>query len=438
MTNDYEARLKAAIPGGAHTYSRGSDQFPANAPQILASGRGCRVVDPDGGTWLDYGMALRAVTLGYANDEVDAAASAAARLGNNLTRPSMIELEAAERLIDLIDSADMVKFTKNGSTSVSAAVKLARGFTGRDLVARCAQHPFFSFDDWFIASTPMTRGIPQGTAERTLVFDYGDIASLERVVDEHRGDIACVVLEPATTDHPPPSVDHEGETFLHDVRRLCDRHDIVMVLDEMITGFRWDLRGAQHTYGVTPDITTFGKAMANGYSVSAVAGRRDILDLGGIDEAGQERLFLLSTTHGAEMSGLAAFMATVDIIERDDAVGHLGTFGRRLIDGLNEIADNHGLGERFRAGGVEVAPWYVTVDAEGRPDPALRTLFLQETIARGVMIPWIALSTAHGDAELTQTLEAVDGALKVCSSVLDDPAAAVEGPVVQPVFRRFN
>src|SRR5882672_9004770 len=156
----YRDRLQKVIPGGAHTYSRGADQFPANAPQILARGKGAYVYDDKGTRYLDYGMALRAVNIGYAEDEIDEAAIREIRNGNNLTLPSLIELEAAERLCALIESVDMVKFTKNGSTSVSAAVKLARAYTGRELVVRCAEHPFFSYDDWFIGSTVLTRGIP--------------------------------------------------------------------------------------------------------------------------------------------------------------------------------------------------------------------------------------------------------------------------------------
>ena len=160
---NFQERLLRAIPGGAHTYSRGYDQYPVNAPQILERGKGAYIFNQDGRKFLDYGMALRAVNLGYAESDIDEAAIKQIRNGNNLTRPSFIELEAAELLIDLIDSVDMVKFTKNGSTAVSAAVKLARAFTGRSLVARCAEQPFFSYDDWFISSTPVTKGIPQET-----------------------------------------------------------------------------------------------------------------------------------------------------------------------------------------------------------------------------------------------------------------------------------
>jgi glutamate-1-semialdehyde 2,1-aminomutase len=186
----YQSRLLRAIPGGAHTYSRGYDQYPANAPEILERGKGAYVFDANGKRYLDYGMALRAVNVGYAEEEIDEAAIRQIRNGNNLTRASVIELEAAELLVSLIDSVEMVKFTKNGSTSVSAAVKLARAYTGREIVARCVEHPFFSYDDWFIGSTPITRGIPRETIANTKLFHYNDIASLEALVEQHPQQIA--------------------------------------------------------------------------------------------------------------------------------------------------------------------------------------------------------------------------------------------------------
>lgn len=429
---NYQQRLLRAIPGGAHTYSRGFDQHPANAPQILARGKGAYTFDAEDRRFLDYGMALRAVSIGYAEDEIDEAAFAQIRNGNNLTRASTIELEAAELLVDLIPSLDMVKFTKNGSTSVSAAVKLARAFTGRDLVARCLDHPFFSFDDWFIGSTPIKRGIPQETVEQTKVFRYNDIASLEALLEQHTGRLACVVLEAAATEEPK-------DDFLKKVESLCRRHGIVFILDEMITGFRWHMKGAQHLYGVTPDITTFGKAMANGFSVSCVAGRREIMELGSIEFEGRERMFLLSTTHGAEMSGLGAFVATMKFMQRNDVVGHLWDYGRRLVDLMNNKAREHDVSDNFRAGGIACSPYYLTLDHEGRSCPELRTLFAQEMIESGVMMPWIALSYRHGDAELDMTAKALDRAFAVYARALKDGVDKhLCGPVIKPVFRQFN
>lgn len=449
----FSERLHAIIPGGAHTYSRGDDQYPSNAPQILCGGKGTEVWSPDGRRFLDYGMALRAVSIGYAEPEINAAAVRGMELGNSLTRASVIELEAAERLVSLIDSVDMVKFTKNGSTATSAAVKLARAYTRRDLVARCAQQPFFSFDDWFIGSTPITRGIPSATIEQTKIFDYNDIRSLKALIDRHPGEIACVILEPASIDCPATAEQPVGccgqaictrhasrpVNYLQQVEALCRQHGIVFILDETITGFRWDMKGAQHTYGVTPDLCTFGKAMANGFSVAAVAGKREIMSLGSIDQAGQERLFLLSTTHGAEMSGLSAFMATVDFLERNNVIPHLWQYGSDLTNVFNRVAADHGLLQHIRAAGPAANPYYATVDDQGAPWLALRTLFAQEMIRQGVLMPWLAVAYRHGEAELKRTETALQIAMSVCArAVAEGVEKYLQGPVIKPVFRKHN
>ena len=429
---NYQERLLESIPGGAHTYSRGFDQYPANAPQILSHGKGAYIYEPSGCKYLDYGMGLRAVNLGYSEDEIDLAAFEQIKNGNNLTRPSLIELEAAELIIDLIDSVDMVKFTKNGSTAVSAAVKLSRAYTGRDLVARCADHPFFSYDDWFIGSTPLTRGIPQDTINKTKLFKYNDISSLEVLLDQYHGQFACVILEPASTEEPK-------DYFLQKVQSLCNKHGIVFVLDEMITGFRWHMKGAQHMYGVTPDICTFGKAMANGFSVACIAGKREIMKLGSIEFEGQERVFLLSTTHGAEMCGLGAFVATVNFMKQHNVIQHLWDYGQHLIDLLQGKAEEYGVGESFKVCGVSCSPYYLTLDNFGSNSLALRTLFSQEMIKNNVLMPWIALSYRHGDAELAITEAALDKTFTVYKRALIEGADKyLEGPIVRPVFRKYN
>lgn len=440
MSIDYKTRLLKVIPGGAHTYSRGYDQYPENAPQIMERGKGAYTYDDKNNAFLDYGMALRAVNLGYANDEVDQAAFEQIRKGNNLTRASMIELEAAELLVSLIDGVDMVKFTKNGSTAVSAAVKLARAYTGRTLVARCAEQPFFSYDDWFIASTPIKRGIPENIIEQTKLFNYNNLSSLVKLIEEYPDQIACVILEPSSLEHPAPSATVPGETYLHDVKRLCKKHGIVFILDEMITGFRWDLKGAQHFYNIEADLCTFGKAMANGFAVAAVAGKRDIMELGSIEFAGRERLFLLSTTHGAEMCGLGAFVKTVEIMQRTDVIGHIWDYGIKLIALMNEKAASAGIANAFKAGGVECSPWYATCDHKGEVSLPFRTLFSQEMIKNGVLMPWIALSHSHGERELEKTAEALEKTFKIYAHALEQGSTDgyLQGDVIKPVFRRTN
>lgn len=451
---NYQERLLKAIPGGAHTYSRGNDQYPENAPQILTHGKGAYIYDPDGNKYLDYGMALRAINLGYAEDEIDNAALREIKNGNNLTRPSMIELEAAELLIDMIDSVDMVKFTKNGSTAVSAAVKLARAYTGREIVARCQDQPFFSFDDWFIGSTPLTRGITKETIGNTKTFRYNDISTLEALINQYPGQLACVVIEPAATECPSLGLDTSGccgqavctrqyaaskENYLQQVQRLCNQNGIVFILDEMITGFRWHIKGAQHLYGVTPDLCTFGKAMANGYSVACVAGKREIMELGSIEFEGRERVFLLSTTHGAEMSGLGAFVATMKFMQQHKVVEHLWEYGSKLTQMMQKLANAHGIAHSFRAGGIACSPLYSTLDEFGANSLALRTLFSQEMIRNGVLMPWIALSYRHGDEEFAATERAIDRSFETYSRALVDGVEKyLKGPIIKPVFRKFN
>ncbi|WP_373036574.1 glutamate-1-semialdehyde 2,1-aminomutase [Sulfurimonas sp.] len=428
----YQDRLLKAIPGGAHTYSRGYDQYPSNAPQILKRGKGAYIYDESENEFLDYGMALRAVNLGYANEDINKAAFEQMEFGNNLTRASMIELEAAELLISLIDSVDMVKFTKNGSTATTAAVKLSRAYTGRDIVARCQEHPFFSYDDWFISSTPITRGIPQEDLNSTKTFHYNDIASLEKLFEDFPDEIACVILEPSATEHPK-------DNFLHKVKEVCKKNGAVFVLDEMITGFRWDLKGAQNYYKIESDLCTFGKAMANGFSVAAIAGKREIMELGSIEKEGQERLFLLSTTHGAEMNGLGAFVESIKFIQKNSVIEHIWDYGKKLIEMMNQSAKEFGIEKNFVAGGVECSPYYLTFDKNGENSLGLRTLFSQEMIKNGVLMPWIAISYAHGDKELEITKKALEKTFEVYKKAVDEGYEKyLVGDIIKPVFRKYN
>lgn len=428
----YQDRLLKVIPGGSHTYSRGYDQYPLNAPQILKKGKGAYVYDENENEFLDYGMALRAVNLGYSNEQVNQSAYKQIEYGNNLTRPSLIELEAAELLVDMIKSVDMVKFTKNGSTATTAAVKLSRAFTGRTLVARCAEQPFFSYDDWFIGSTPITKGIRQLDIENTKMFNYNNIESLEMLFNEYPNEISCVILEPATNEHPK-------NNFLHKVKELCHKFGAVFILDEMITGFRWHINGAQHFYNIEPDLCTFGKAMANGFSVAAVAGKREIMELGSIEFEGRERLFLLSTTHGAEMSGLGAFVETIKFMKDNKVVEHIWGYGRKLICLMNNMAIDFGIEKYFVAGGIECSPYYLTFDKNGNNSLGLRTLFVQEMIKNGVLIPWIALSYSHQEKELEITKNSLEKTFEVYKKAVElGYEKYLKGNVIKPVFRKFN
>lgn len=451
--SNFSARLHRVIPGGAHTYSRGDDQFPSNAPQILERGEGAYVWDSEGRKYLDYGMALRAVTLGYSDPSVNQAAIREIILGNNLTRASITELKAAELITNLIPSIEMVKFSKNGSNATTAAIKIARAYTERKYVCIPKQQPFFSFDDWFIGTTDLTRGIPAGGSSSTLIFDYGDILSLEKLFLKYPRQIAAVMLEPATTltpcltrcsveltyDHSCNECPNRSINFLAQVQDLCRKQGALFILDEMITGFRWHLQGAQTYFGISPDLTTFGKGMANGFSVAAVGGRRDVMEVGTINSPGTERTFLLSTTHGGEMSGLGAFIQTVNVYRERDVCKHLWNYGKQLKDGLTELATRHKLNDQFVIDGPAISLNYVTRDAKGELSLAFRTLFSQEMVRNGVLMPWIAVSLAHGNTELDITMNAADKALAIYKRALSEGIENfLIGPVIKPVFRKYN
>jgi glutamate-1-semialdehyde 2,1-aminomutase len=450
---NYQDRLLKVIPGGAHTYSRGFDQFPNNVPQIMERGEGAYIWDPEGRRYLDYGMALRAVTLGYGYPSVAEAACREIMKGNNLSRASTTELEAAELIVDLIPGADMVKFAKNGSNVTTAAAKIARAYTGRRYICVPRQQPFFSFDDWFIGSTALTRGIPEQHAHTTLIFDYGNIASLEALFESHPGEIAGVMLEPATTltpcpsqctkilsyDAPCRSCPGNEKNFLHQVQAICRKNGALFILDEMITGFRWHLKGAQYYFGIQPDLCTFGKGMANGFSVAALLGRREIMDVGSISDPGAERTFLLSTTHGGEMSSLRAFIETVKVYKDKDVCRHLWSYGEKLRSGLLDVSRELGIAEQFSIDGPPISMNYSTRDSAGATSLEYRTLFAQEMARNGVLMSWIAVSLSHGETELQITLDAARKSLAVYAKALNDGVEKyLEGPAVKPVFRKYN
>ncbi len=421
----------AIIPGGCHTYAKGDDQYPDLSPGFIARGKGCHVWDVDGNEYIEYGMGLRSVTLGHAFDPVNEAACRQMQLGHNFVRPSPIEVECAEQLLSMIPAAEMVKFGKNGSDATNAAIKLARAFTGRDLIAVCADHPFFSVDDWFIGTTPMSAGIPRSISDMTVKFHYNNLNSFQELLDKHPNRIACAILEPEK-DIPP------ADNFLHQLRDLCKKNGVVLIFDEMITGFRWHNGGGQGYYGIEPDLSAFGKAMGNGFSVSALAGKREIMKFGGLDHD-RERVFLLSLTHGAENPNLAAALEVMKIYQCEPVVDTLWKLGDRLAAGINQSINDHGLAGYFALIGKPCALVYATRDQEQQPSQAFRALLLQETIKKGILAPSLVVSYSHSESDIDATIEAFDSALRVYKKALMlGVTKYLIGKPVKPVFRRYN
>jgi glutamate-1-semialdehyde 2,1-aminomutase len=431
-SNDLRDRAHAVIPGGAHTYSKGDDQFPQLAPGFLVRGVGSRTWDVDGNEFVDWGMGLRSVILGHADPGVLNAVRRELGNGSNFVRPSPIEVETAELLQANIPSAEMVKFAKNGSDTTSAAVRLARAFTGRQLIARCAEQPFFAVHDWFIGDTECRAGVPDAVRALTKRFHYNDLVSLDNLLEEHRGEVAAVILEAATTELPQPG-------FLSGVRELCTRHGVVLVFDEIITGFRWHARGAQSLFGVTPDLSTWSKGLANGFSASALCGRRDIMEIGGIRH-NVDRVFLLSTTFGGETHHLAAVKETATRVFRGGVVERIWEVGAALIRGLRDAARDSGIEKRALTLGFDCSPYQVFLDGDGHPDLELRTLYVQEMIRAGILIPYIAPSAAHTDEDIDRTIGAARAAMAVVSKAMEagSTRGLLIGEATKPVFRRRN
>jgi glutamate-1-semialdehyde 2,1-aminomutase len=426
-STELQARLHHLVPGGAHTYARGSDQYAEGAAPVLTHGEGARVWDVDGNEYVEYGMGLRSVTLGHGYRPVVDAVSRAIARGVNFSRPTELELAAAESFLDLVPTADMVKFAKNGSDTTTAALRLARAFTGRQKVAICRQ-PFFSVDDWFIAGTDMAAGTDAGAREQAVRFDYNDLASLEQALSGD--DVACVFLEAATgAAEPAPG-------FLAGVREACDRHGTLLVLDEMITGFRWSAGGAQAVYDITPDLSCWGKAMGNGFPVSALAGRREVMELGGLG-TDAERVFLLSTTHGPETGGLAAFLAVAEAYRTTDPVGLMEAAGTRLAAGVERVTAAAGLADHVTLSGRPSCLVFGTRDSSGEPSQAWRTLFLAELVRHGVLGQSFIVSAAHTDADVDHTVAAVEAACAVYREALDTGSVDgfLHGRPVAPALR---
>jgi glutamate-1-semialdehyde 2,1-aminomutase len=429
----FNERASRVIPGGAHTYSKGADQMPANAPEAFVRGKGGRAWALDGREFVDWGMGINNVLVGHAEEAIDLAACDALRQGQNFSRPTLREVELAESLVALVDGIDMVKFAKNGSDANSAALRLARAVTGRPRVLFDGSAPFLAINDWFMGHTPVNAGIPEAATALAHAFVYDDLASVERLFAEHRGEVAAVILEPCRDRRPAAG-------FLEGLRSLCDAHGALLVFDEIVTGFRYTLHGASRLFGVRPDLLTMGKGMANGYALSALAGRRDVMRRGGLDHT-DPRCFLLSTTNGAEQSGLAAAIATIAFYKTHDVIGHLDRTGRDVVRAITAAAAQAGIADFLRAGGdFGCRPVIACLDHQQQPSAAHRTLFHQELLKHGVFMPWICPSFRHGPSEVDQTREACAHAARVYAQTIERRSVEglLEGPPVKPVMRRFN
>lgn len=431
QSQQFSARIHDFIPGGSHTYSKGDDQFPVNSPSAIEYGKGAHVWDLDGNEFIDCSMGLTSVSIGHGYEPVAQAVCEAAYKGTNFQRPSSLELRAAEIFLETVQSGDMVKFAKNGSTVVTAAVKLARAYTGRNKVAIAKEHNFFSFDDWFISTTPCDVGIPREVRSMTALFSYNNLESVELLLNNEGKDIACLIMEPVKFDPPK-------DNFLHKVADLCREFDVLLILDEMVSGFKWSMTGAHNYFGVQADMSTWGKGIANGFSACALTGRAEIMELGGIRAEGEDKLFLISSTHGAESTGLAAMLATIDAFKTHDMIESNWARGSTLKLRLEKIIQNHKLESFLKLMGYPCLFVVSCLNAHGEADDFYRTLMMQEMISRGVLYQGMFYPTwSHQQPEIDHIVMAFDESCMVYKQAIEigTTDSLLIGRPAKPVFR---
>jgi len=447
-------KLHSLIPGGSHTYSKGEDQFPYNSPRVMSRAKGAYTWDIDGNKFIDWAMGNRVFCLGHAFEDVDNAICETIKNGTNYTRPGILEYEVADYLInDHFDHFDMIKFGKNGSDVTTAAIKLARAYTKRKYILVCGSQPFFAIHDWFIGSTDMNCGTLESERGYTLKFTYNDRDSVDKIFDEYKNQIAGIILEPVKNESPYKNAkdsdlqfdtllqeDNSADNnFLQYLREKATKEGSVLIFDEMISGMRFDTKGAHSLYGIYPDLSTFGKSVSNGYACSFLVGKKEIMELGGLKH-NKERVFLLSQTHGSETVGLAATLATIKACKKYNVSEHIWNIGKKLKNDFNRIVEDNDVSQYFKIIGFDANPQILCTKEDGDFWPELHTFFHDIVINEGVFIPWITITYSHKEEHVDITIKAIETAIKKLKTIIenDEVEKLLVGEPLKPVFRKYN
>ena len=390
-------RAELTIPLGSQTFSKSRTQYPVGiSPLFIKKAKGCHVWDLDGNKYIDLVSALASVTLGYGDSRVNTAVRKQLRRGVSFSLPGTLEAEVAEMICHLVPSAEMVRFGKNATDVTTAAVRLARAYTGKDRVVVCGYH---GWQDWFIGSTSRNKGVPKATSDLTEVFKYNDLESLRKILSE-KNDVACVVMEPMNSSFPNPG-------FLEGVRELTKNHGVVLVFDETITGFRFSEGGAQELFNVIPDISTFGKGIANGFPLSVISGKREIM-------MEMEEIFF-SGTFGGELLSLAAAKSVLELHINREVISQLEQTGLDLQNRVNSAVSQTDTQELLSLSGHPTWIFLNWREIDAYSADLLKTYFMQEMFQKGILI----LGTHNVNLAHTQrNLEKIEESyLSVLSSI---------------------
>ncbi len=421
-SNSLYERALNSIPLASQTFSKSAMMYPLGvSPLFIEKGIGANVWDVDGNVYIDYVLALMPVILGYQDSDVDEAIKSQLKRGIIFSLPSELEIQLAEKLVDIIPSAEMVRFGKSGSDVTSAAIRLARAYTGRDHIAISGYH---GWHDWYIGTTTRSLGVPKAVQELSTTFKFNDLNSLEDILKKNPDGFAAIILEPSGAEEPEAG-------FLEGVRELSTKYGVVLIFDEIVTGFRANLGGAQKKYGVTPDLSTFGKAMANGMPISAIVGRRDIMKV--MDD------IFFSGTFGGETLSLAAALATIEKLEAIDAPSVFRQLGNRISTNMSSLLMELELDKVVNMAGVDWWPRLIVNEHERASQLEVTSLLRQEFLAHGLLLTGgFNLSLAHNDEIIFQTtMNAIRMSLQKLKEYLSSakPVINLRGKLIQPVFQ---
>lgn len=430
-SDEYRKKIHDLIPGGAHTYSKGDDQFPLLSPAAIAYGKGAYVWDIDKNKYLDCSMGLTSVSLGHAYEPVIERVKRELAKGVNFQRPASIEMEMAEKFLSLIPQHDMIKFGKNGSLVITAAIKLSRAYNGRKLVAIPGDHPFYSYDDWFIGQTDCDKGIPAEYKSLTLTYKSDDLSTLKQLFEQYPNQISCVISEPERCV--------DNFTNIHELIEMTQQNGALFIQDEMITGYKTDFPGSISKYKTQPDMATWGKGIANGFSFCALTGKKEIMELGGIRNEGEEKVFLISTTHGGETTAIAAALATIEIFEKENVIQHNHSIGRNIIKVCNKAIEENGMSDYIGLAAKDWLQAFIFNNGNRVASSGYRTLMMQEMIKRGVLFQGSFVPCfSHTINDVNFFAEAFNDSLKVYKKAIEEGYEKyLVGPPVKPVFRKF-
>ena len=436
----YRSDIHQLIPGGAHTYSKGDDQFPENTPAAISHGKGAYVWDIDGNKFLDCSMGLSSVSLGHAYEPVIDAVKEELEKGVNFQRPSYIEKDMAEAFLSIVPQHDRIKFSKNGSTATTAAVKLARAHTGRKLIAFPSDHPFYSYDDWFIGKTVCNKGVPEEISDLTLSFKSCDLDSLKDLFKKYPNQIAAIITEPEKPHCSNCSCLISSENYLQQAISITQKNGAIFILDEMVSGFKVDFPGAISNYNLSPDLATWGKGIANGFSFCALTGKKEIMDLGGISNKGEKKVFLISTTHGGETHAIRAGLKTIEEFKNKNVIKHNHKIGNLIIDTTHEIINRMRLEDFIE---ITPCPWMIVFTFKNKNQDICnghRTYFLQEMINENILFQGIFVPClSHSDKEVTFFINAFEKVVRKYKAILDSGYKDfLSGEPTKAVFRKYN